>query len=393
MIGISKLYLNLIEPSDVLRYQRNSAKLPSHLLQFSEDKKPVVVFNCTKRCNLSCMHCYASCQHGDLCPNELSTEEAMALIDDLVDFGVPVILFSGGEPLMRPDLDQLLAYTVSKKIRAVVSTNGTLITPERAQKFKEIGLSYVGISLDGLPEEHNRLRRAPDAFQRAIQGIRNCLAAGVKVGIRLTIQKLNQNHIPQIFQIIADEKIPRACFYHFVNCGNGKAETELLLSHEETRVAVNTIIDETQKLHAKGQPSEILTVDNHCDAILLYQRMCDEHNPNADNVWELLQMNGGNSSGHGLACISWDGDVYPDQFWRTRKVGNIRDQKFSQLWVDPTNTFLQSLKHKKENLVGRCQSCRYLTVCGGNLRARADAVGDLWGCDPACYLSDEEIKQ
>ncbi len=392
MIGISKLYLNEIEPSDALRYGRHSAKLPSHLLQFSADKKPVVVFNCTQRCNLSCMHCYASCQHQQSNPNELTTSEAKALIDDLAQFGVPVILFSGGEPIMRPDLIELLEYAVSQKMRAVISTNGTLITPELAQKFKEIGLSYVGISLDGLPEEHNILRRSPDAFERAIQGIRNCLNAGVKVGVRLTIQKMNAHHIPQIFEIIRDEKIPRACFYHFVNCGNGADETDLLLSHQETREAVNLIIDETQKLHELGHKAEILTVDNHCDAILLYQRMCAENNPNASKVLELLKMNGGNSSGQGLGCISWDGTVYPDQFWRTRPVGNIREQKFSDLWCDTNNTFLASLKNKKANVKGRCKTCKYLEICGGNLRARADGAGDVWGDDPACYFSDEEIS-
>ncbi|MHC4598880.1 MAG: radical SAM protein, partial [Planctomycetota bacterium] len=126
MIGISKLYCGSVETSDVLRYGAHSKKLPSHLLQFSKDKKPVVVWNCTRRCNLKCVHCYA--QAKDCAEaGELTTAEGEALIDDLASFGSPVLLFSGGEPLLRKDLFHLLARAVERGMRAVISTNGTLI--------------------------------------------------------------------------------------------------------------------------------------------------------------------------------------------------------------------------------------------------------------------------
>ena len=133
MIGISKLYCGTVEPSDALRYGRDSSKLPSHLLQFSEDKRPVVVWNITRRCNLKCVHCYA---HAKDIPfdNELTTDQGKGLIDDLAAFGSPVMLFSGGEPLVRKDLPQLAAYAVEKGMRAVISTNGTLITPKIDRK-------------------------------------------------------------------------------------------------------------------------------------------------------------------------------------------------------------------------------------------------------------------
>lgn len=393
MIGISKLYLSQAEPSDTLRYGRQSKTLPSHLLQFSEDKKPVVVWNCTKRCNLRCQHCYARCLDGQPADNELTTAEAKMMIDDLAAFGVPVLLFSGGEPMMRPDLYELIDYAVSKGMRAVISTNGTCITPEAAVRLKSFGLSYVGISLDGLEKEHNELRCSDNAFRLAMDGIRNCLSAGVKVGIRLTIHKKNAMQIPDIFKLIESENIPRACFYHFVNCGSGSDVSELMLDHAETRRTVDEIITQTRQLNDRGCKAEILTVDNHCDGAYLWMRMCREHNPNADNVMTLLEMNGGNNSGHAIGCVSWDGAVHPDQFWRSRVLGNIRNTPFSQIWSDPDNPFMSAMRHKYPHVTGRCVSCRFLSVCGGNLRVRAESAGlGLWGEDPACYLTDEEIQ-
>ena len=190
MIGISKLYCGAVEPSDVLRYNRQSGQLPSHLLQFSADKKPVVVWNMTRRCNLKCIHCYSNSADIEY-PDELTTEEGKKLIDDLAQFGSPVIFFSGGEPLLRKDLLELAQYATDKGMRAVISTNGTLITKEIAAKLQKVGLSYVGVSLDGLEKTHDRFRGKKGAFAAAIEGIRNCRDAGIKVGIRFTVNKHN----------------------------------------------------------------------------------------------------------------------------------------------------------------------------------------------------------
>jgi len=215
MIGISKLYCGTVEPSDALRYGRHSSHLPSHLLQFSEDKRPVVVWNVTRRCNLKCVHCYAHAEDKPFA-NELSTSRGRDLIDDLAGFGAPVLLFSGGEPLVRKDLPELADYAVKKGMRAVVSTNGTLITPTLARTLKEIGLSYVGISLDGMQEINDRFRGVKGAFTAALEGIRNCQTAGIKVGLRFTINKFNVNEIPAIFDLLEEMDIPRVCFYHLV---------------------------------------------------------------------------------------------------------------------------------------------------------------------------------
>ncbi|MFH2045014.1 MAG: 12,18-didecarboxysiroheme deacetylase [Pseudomonadota bacterium] len=392
MIGISKLYCGTVEPSDTLRYNRSSSQLPSHLLQFSSDKKPVVVWNVTRQCNLKCIHCYA---HAKSTPvdDELSTADGIKLIDDLSQFGTPVILFSGGEPLMRKDLPELAGYAVKKGMRAVISTNGTLISEQRAKILKDVGLSYVGISLDGMEEINDRFRGVKGAFNQAMNGIRNCMNAGIKVGLRFTVNKYNFFEIPKIFNLLEDMEIPRVCFYHLVYAGRGSKLVEEDLSHSQTREAVDTIIDLTKKLHDKGKQKEVLTVDNHSDGPYIYLRLLKENPERAAEVLELLEMNEGNNSGRGIGCISWNGDVHADQFWRHHSFGNIKERPFSEIWTDLSDPLLKQLKEKKKHVKGRCAKCRWLDICAGNFRVRAEAItGDVWAPDPACYLTDQEIS-
>ena len=391
MIGISKLYCGTVEPSDALRYGRSSAHLPSHLLQFSRDKRPVVVWNVTRRCNLKCVHCYAQAKDISF-NNELTTGEGKRLIDDLAGFGAPVLLLSGGEPMVRPDLAELAGYAVQKGMRAVISTNGTLITREKARILKEIGLSYVGISLDGMEAVNDRFRGVRGAYAKALEGIRNCQEAGIKVGLRFTINKANVAEIPKIFDLLEEMQIPRICFYHLVYAGRGSKLIQDDLSHAETRAAVDLIIDRTKDLHDRGKPKEVLTVDNHADGPYLYLRLGRENPERAKGVLELLKMNEGNNSGRGIGCVSWDGEVYADQFWRHYSFGNVRQRPFSTIWTDTSEPLLGKLKEKKRHVKGRCATCRWLDICGGNFRVRAEAVsGDVWAPDPACYLSDDEI--
>ncbi len=393
MIGISKLYCGTVEPSDALRYGRHSSNLPSHLLQFSKDKRPVVVWNVTQKCNLKCVHCYAHATNEALA-NELSTEEGKELINDLAQFGAPVMLFSGGEPLVRKDLPDLAAYAVEKGMRAVISTNGTLITPGIARTLKSVGLSYVGVSIDGMQKINDKFRGVPGAFEKAIEGIRNCQAVGIKVGLRFTINKLNTNEIPAIFDLLEKMEIPRICFYHLVYAGRGSKMVEEDLSLEGTRKAVDLIIDRTRAFHEKGISKEVLTVDNHADGPYLYLRLLKENPERAAEVLELLKMNEGNNSGRGIGCVSWDGEVYADQFWRHHSFGNVRKKPFSQIWTQPEDDLLLKLKEKKKHVKGRCATCTWLDICGGNFRVRAEAVsGDVWAPDPACYLTDEEISK
>jgi len=382
-----------VEPSDVIRYGGKSGELPSHLLQFSKDKKPVVVWNSTRRCNLKCVHCYSNSQNVKYA-DELSTEQGKGLIDDLASFGSPVLLVSGGEPLMREDLPQLLQHAIDRGMRAVISTNGTLITKEKARIFGKIGLSYVGVSLDGMQTIHDQFRGVPGAFDKAMQGIRNCRDEGIKVGIRFTLTRKNQGEVPEIFDLIEREGVPRACFYHLVYSGRGSKLVDDDLSHAETRRMVDLIMDRTRDFFDKGIDPEVLTVDNHADGPYLYMRLKREDPERAREVMRLLEMNEGNNSGRGIGCVSWDGEVYADQFWRNHSFGNVLTRPFSEIWQDGSNELMAKLKEKKKHVTGRCAECRWLDICGGNFRARAESVtGDIWAPDPACYLTDEEIKK
>jgi 12,18-didecarboxysiroheme deacetylase len=391
MIGISKLYCAAVESSDPLRYGRKSEDLPSHLLQFSADKKPVVVWNVTRRCNLKCAHCYSKSEDLDY-SGELTLDEGKALIDDLAQFGSPVILFSGGEPLVRRDIIELIRYAVQRGRRAVLSTNGTLIDEPMAEKLQNIGLSYVGISLDGLESTHDRFRGVEGSFKKVMRAIRACQSKGLKVGLRFTINKRNYTDVPGVFDLVEEMEIPRICFYHLVYAGRGTELMEEDLDHGQTRELVDIILERTKRLHDKGLPVEVLTVDNHADGPYTYLRLKEEDPVRAEEVLKLLEMNEGNSSGRGIGCVSWDGSVHADQFWRHHTFGNIRERPFSEIWTDARDEFLMKLKNKKEHVTGRCANCRWLDICAGNFRVRAEAVyDDVWASDPACYLTDEEV--
>ncbi len=379
MIGISKLYCGSDEPADRLRYG------------YTGDRKPVVVWNCTRACNLQCMHCYAQAETGSQA-GEMSLQEGRALIDDLAAFGVPVILFSGGEPLCRPELPELVAYAADRGLRAVISTNGTLLTPPMAARLKAANLSYAGISLDGMRETNDRFRGQAGAFDRALDGIRACRAAGLRVGLRYTMTQHNRADLGAVFDLLEREAVPRICFYHLVYSGRGETMTADDLSAAETRQALDLIIDRTADLHARGIPTEVLTVDNHCDGPYLALRLLREgRTADAERALGLLRRSGANSSGSGIACVSWDGEVYPDQFLRHHPLGNVRHRPFSQIWSDSGQPLLKALRNKREHVTGQCVTCRFLDLCGGNFRARAEAAtGDFWGVDPACYLTGDE---
>jgi radical SAM protein with 4Fe4S-binding SPASM domain len=309
-----------------------------------------------------------------------------------------VLLFSGGEPCLREDLTELMHYAKDAGMRVVISTNGTLITPELAREFASVGLSYVGVSFDGDRETHDGFRGVPGSFDLALQGLKNAQDAGIKVGLRFTINKRNWREIDDVFALMRQNNINRACFYHLVYTGRGSEMMDEDLTHEETRACVRRIMDLTKAWFDEGGTPEILTVDNHADAPFVYMELLKEDPERAEKVMQLLQWNQGNSSGNGISCVSWDGEVYADQFWRHFSFGNVKDRPFSEIWTDVSRTTPQSelmyrLKDKRPFVKGRCAQCRWLDICGGNFRVRAEAAtGDLWAPDPACYLSDEEIS-
>ena len=389
MISVTKLLFAREYYGDSLRYTKNAHAMRNGA---GEGMGPVVVWNSTKTCNLKCRHCYMSSDNKKY-QNELTTQEAKSFIDDLADFHVPVLLFSGGEPLIRPDFFELAEYAQAKGVRPTLSTNGTLITREVAQRIKDIGVGYVGISLDGLQNVNDQFRGVEGAFQKAMEGIQNCVAVGQRVGLRFTINHHNIQELENIFDFIERENINRVCFYHLVYSGRGTAMKNQDVTAEESRRAMDIIIRRTKDFEDRGLEKEILTVDNHCDGVYMYLKALAEGNDQqATQIKKYISMNGGNRSGIAFGEVDPFGYVHPDQFTQHHTFGNVRDRKFSEIWQDTSNPIMAGLKDRKPLLKGRCSQCRFLENCNGNFRTRAEAVtGDFWESDPSCYLTDEEI--
>jgi len=387
MISFSKLLLDQKNFGDSLRYDKD---VQISTRGTTADKGPIVVWNCTHTCNLKCRHCYAEAINT-YDSGELSTQEAMAFMDNLLLYKVPALLFSGGEPLMRKDIFDLFEYGNKIGLRMVISTNGTLINKNKARMIKKLGISYAGISLDGLKDVNDLFRGVPGAYEKAMQGFYNCSQAGQKTGLRLTLNRANFKELPAIFDLIEKEKIQRVCFYHLVYSGRGSTMTNEDLTHDETRRALDFIIEKTLEFYDRGIETEILTVDNHCDGIYIYEYMKKIDSKRAEKILSLITTNGGNRSGMAISSVDWEGNVYIDQFTRDTPVGNIRDMSFADIWDGTGNLFLEMIRDRKKHLKGRCASCRWLNQCNGNFRARAQSTGDFWASDPACYLTDKEI--
>lgn len=389
MISVTKLLFATEYFGDSLRYTDNAHKARNGV---REGMGPVVVWNSTRTCNLKCRHCYMS-SDAKKYQNELTTAEAKQFIDDLADFNVPVLLFSGGEPLIRPDFFELADYAAKKGVRPTLSTNGTLITPEVARKIKDIGVGYVGISLDGLREVNDKFRGKAGAFEAAMNGIKNCVAVDQRVGLRFTINHHNIQELENIFDFIEEENINRVCFYHLVYSGRGNQMMDEDVTAEESRRAMDIIIRRTRDFEERDLKKEILTVDNHCDGVYMYLKALQEGKDElAQQIKKYIAMNGGNRSGMAFAEVDPLGYVHPDQFTQHHTFGNVRERKFGDIWQDTTNPIMAGLKDRKPLLKGRCSKCKFLDNCNGNFRTRAEArTGDFWESDPSCYLTDEEI--
>jgi radical SAM protein with 4Fe4S-binding SPASM domain len=386
VINITKLYCGLTQPADGLRYGQGTGAPRS-----AAERQPIVVWNITRRCNLRCIHCYSDSDAREY-PGELTWDQCCSVLDDLAQFGVPGVLLSGGEPLIHPRFFDLAGYARGQGLRLTLSTNGTLIDRAAAQKLKDTGFAYVGISLDGIGPTHDYFRGRPGAFDKTAQAFRHCKAVGQKVGLRLTLSAHNLPDLDRILDFIEAEDIDRVCFYHLVYSGRGSNVVDV--THEQTRAALDRIIDRTARWAATGRPREVLTVDQPADGAYLYLRLRNENPGRAEEVLDLLRWNGGGAhgSGTGLGNIDTQGNVHPDQFWQSLTLGNVKQRPFSEIWRDAANETLTALRHRAGRLEGKCAGCRFLNVCGGGFRVRAVQVhGHLWAPDPACYLTDDEV--
>ncbi|MDH3974955.1 MAG: radical SAM protein [Deltaproteobacteria bacterium] len=345
----------------------------------------------TKRCDLHCVHCYSDSANR-LYSGELTTQEGKALIDSFASFRAPVIIFSGGDPLLRDDLFELASYARDKGVRPILSTSGIHITPQVAVRIKQTGITYVGVSLDGGEEVNDKLRGMKGAYNKAVEGLRHCRDAGLIAGIRFTMSKKTVGQLPAIFDLLEKENIKRGYFAHLVYSGRGQKFSREDLDHNETRQAVDYIFDKAGSFVADGKAKDIVTGSNDVDGVYLYLKLKETDPQRAEDLHKLLIGRGGNSSGVTLANIDNLGNVHPDQFWQHYSLGNVRDRDFGEIWMDRSDPVMNILKDRRAAIKGRCALCPHFDICGANYRVRAEFVtDDLWAEDPACYLTDEEL--
>jgi heme d1 biosynthesis radical SAM protein NirJ len=353
---------------------------------------PVVIWNLIRRCNLTCKHCYSTSAdthfHG-----ELSTEEVFRTLEDLRQFRVPALILSGGEPLMRPDI-----YDIAQKARELgfyvgLSTNGTLINRDNIQQLAAAGFDYVGISLDGDEETHDRFRQMKGAYRASLDAMALCREHGIRVGGRFTLTEENAPQLPAMLDLMDQLDIDKFYLSHLNYAGRGGRNRKQDAFLNTTRRVMTDLFERCQSELKAGKNREYVTGNNDADGVWLLMWARQHHPERADLLQQKLVQWGGNSSGVNIANIDNLGQVHPDTFWWKHNLGNVRERPFSDIWRNTTDPLMQGMRQTPRPLEGRCATCQYLNLCGGNTRVRAfQMTGNPWAEDPACYLSDDEIN-
>jgi heme d1 biosynthesis radical SAM protein NirJ len=366
-------------------------RYPTPVVPRRDPPGPVVIWNLIRRCNLTCRHCYSISGDVDF-PGELSTDEVFRVMDDLEAAGVRVLILSGGEPLMRRDIFEISRRAKQKGFYVGLSSNGTLIDRDNAGTIADIGYDYVGISLDGLRETHDRFRRREGAFDASLEGLRACRDRGIKVGMRFTITRDNAAELPALLTLMEEERVDKFYLSHLNYAGRGNKNRGEDAVHAMSRAAMDLLFETCLADIDRGRSREFVTGNNDADGVyfLFWAR---ERFPHLENhLRAKLAQWGGNSSGVNIANIDNLGNVHPDTMWWHYTLGNVRDRSFGEIWSDVSDPLMAGLKARPRVVKGRCGECRYFDICGGNTRVRAHQLtGDAWAEDPACYLTDEEI--
>jgi len=370
---------------DVSKRSRQTASKVSSAL------RPLAVFNITRKCNLDCRHCYLESENR-VFKGELTTKEVEKTINSLAKIKVPILLLSGGEPLVRKDIFTIIEYAKKKKLRVGLSSNGTLISKTMAKRLRQSGIDYVGVSIDGNQKQHDTFRGINSAYKKAIRGIINSREAGLKTGIRFTITRFNALSLPDVLELCLREGVERFCMYHLVYSGRGQGLSRLDIDNQRRRKIVDFLVKRALEYNMRKYPLEILTVDNHADGIYIYNFLKKRKTRLANKVLKLLKFHGGCSAASKIVNISPKGEVFACQFWQQDPIGNIRQTDFGRIWQNGNDKLLCQLRRKTDYLKGKCGRCRYKQYCGG-CRVRAYTVyNDIWQEDPCCYLTEKEIK-
>ncbi len=353
---------------------------------FTDYFRPLVFWNLTYQCNLRCLHCYirAKAQQD---PNELTTEEALKLAREMVDMRIPLVILSGGEPLIRKDFWEIVEPMAKAPLpKLSLSTNGTLITKDVAFKLKDYNFSYVGISIDSIvPEYHDRFRGVRGAFEATLRGIRNSIEAGLDVGIRTTITKYNVKEVPDIVKWSADQGIKRVSFYLLDTIGRGEEIKEWLPTPDQLKWMADELIELAREY---ADQLEILVVRGNFMGIYIASKLAKDEEDFKEYL-KMLQAQG--DCGRKSISVYPNGDVKPCQFIDWTTLGNVREQSLREI-LKKDNPKLQPFLNVAQYLKGKCGRCQFKEICGGGSRGRAWAItGDPWGEDPLCFIEPEEI--
>ena len=365
---------------------------PAPLLERRTPPGPVVIWNLIRRCNLTCKHCYSISADIDF-KGELNTEEVFTVMDDLKGFGVPVLILSGGEPLLRPDIFSISQRAKDMGFYVGLSTNGTLIDQHNIDAIAGIGYDYVGISIDGTQKTHDEFRRKQGAFDASMAGIRLCREHDIKVGMRFTMTEDNAAEFPEMLQLMEDEGVNKFYLSHLNYAGRGNRNRDSDVQLQITRHTMEQLFETALRHAQQGDDLEFVTGNNDADGVFLLQWVKQHFPEMAEHIAAKLRQWGGNSSGVNIANIDNLGVVHPDTFWWHYSLGSVRERPFSEIWTDTSDPIMRGLKAAPRLIKGRCGTCRYFDICGGNTRVRAMQLsGDPWAEDPACYLTDAEIN-
>jgi Fe-coproporphyrin III synthase len=387
MLSLSNVMCDQISGTEELRYGHRRADAS----RTDATPRPVVVWALTKACNLRCVHCYASAT-TEPTPGELTDDQGRALLEDLKSFNVPAVLFSGGEPLVRKSAVDMIEYARRIGLRCTLSTNGLLIDDRVADRLAGCGLQYVGISIDGVEARHDKLRGQKGAFAETWKAIDRCRSRGIKVGVRFTVHALNEADLENVFDLCDEHAIDRLCVYHLAYAGRGANMEKVDLTSRETRWVMDRILARVQHNAKVGRNLELLTVGNHADAAYVIWTLEQTDPARAQLVKDRLRGTGGNRSGQNIAAVDPEGGVHYDQFSWHYTCGSVKETPFSKIWTDAADPRLAILRNRRTHLPPRCQACRFLDICNGNLRTRAESsTGDWLGQDPGCYLPDEAL--
>ncbi|MEW6990006.1 heme d1 biosynthesis radical SAM protein NirJ [Colwelliaceae bacterium 6441] len=381
--------------SQLLKTFHDDVPAPSAKEMARKMPGPVVIWNLIRRCNLQCKHCYSTSLDIDF-KDELSTEQIKATIDDLKVAHVPVLILSGGEPLLRPDIFEITAYAKAKGFYVALSTNGTLINEENIEQIKAADYQYVGISIDGLEEFHDEFRRQKGSFKTSMHALKLCKEAGIKVGMRLCLTRDNFKDLPAMLDLMEEYHVDKFYLSHLNYSGRGKRNSETDAMFQMTKDAMEMLYERAYKHISQGIDTDFVTGNNDADGPFLLKwvekKFGEQYPQRVKNLHQRLISWGGNASGVNVANIDNTGTIHPDTYWWNHPIGNVKSELFSDVWKNTQDPLMLGFRETPRPVKGRCQACDYLNICGGNTRTRAFAQsGDAWAEDPGCYLDDSEI--